>query len=110
AKLDTDGVGVAVIAWHLPRVVGGDALVGKLKSRIGGGVDTGDGGIDLRFGHGNTSLIEVEMIEALRVVDERRVALSPDTRNDFCCDGVDVVRHFAFGGEERGEALFEIWG
>ena len=43
----------------------------------------------------------------LWIVDERRVALFPNARDDIAYDRVDVLRHFPLGGEECGEVGFE---
>ena len=53
-------------------------------------------------------LCEVDAVEALGEPHQRGVAVGADLADDGAHGDVDILRHLAFGGEQRGESSFEI--
>ena len=66
-----------------------------------------DGGGDLGGGDANAGLGEIEPVEALRQLGQRRVAARAHVGDDGAHRVVDILRGFALGGEEGRERAFE---
>src|SRR6185503_12592696 len=65
-------------------------------------------GPDLGCGYAERRRREVELIEALRLLDQRRITTRPHSLDDRRRRGIDIGGELAFGGEEFGERRREI--
>src|SRR5690606_16800572 len=88
-------------------MVRGDALVGEAQGGERVGIHCRHCCIDLGFAHGYARLRKIEPVEPLGIIDESRVALFPDARDDIAHDRVDILRYLTLSGEECGEVGFE---
>ena len=108
AQLDAEWIGEAQIFRHLFHVKRTDALVGEAQRVEILGTTSLHGGGDLVGRDPQAETAEVDTVESLRKPDQRGVAIGAHLLDDGAHDGVDVLRHLALGGEQRGKGGFEI--
>ena len=87
---------------------GGDAIEREIEGRelLGGAFGFRRG--DLLAGDGDAGRLKVDAVEALGIVDKRRVAAGDDVLDDAAHCVVDILRRLALHSEQRRETLFEI--
>ncbi len=92
----------------LPVVIGADTLGGELERRPVLGRHLRDLGGDFRRAEGERRWREIQPVEPLRELDQRRVAALADVGDDAGDVRVDFGRHLAPGVEQGAEPPGEV--
>ncbi len=109
AELDADLVGEAQVLRPLALVEGDDARRARDRARRAAPSGRLRSAASISaFGDGDAGLGEVDAVEALRIVDQRRVAAGDHVLDDAADGVVDVLGGLAFRRQQRREALLEI--
>jgi len=107
AELDAHLIGVALVHRQLAGVVLGNTVGRDLQSVQCLGAAGFARGAYLRRADAQSELAEVDAIELLRQVDERRIAARAHVGNDRRDGGADIVGGFALFAEEGDERRLE---
>jgi hypothetical protein len=109
-KLDAESIGVPIVEWLLPLVIGLDPVARELQGIKRPPVSRRSRGIEIGPGYLEARVAQIDAVEFPAQLDQRAVAVRPDVGNDGADRLLNVFRDLTLCGEESGKARGKVRG